>query len=202
MCAFLLAGQLLLPVAAAEAEKDLGLQLSENPVMQTIAEEPPVPPDATETFETRKGFTLIRTLDEFGAAIKKDGQKIRMKPGVYRAEDVDPPLTVPMLHEASGKDGKVPQNVQQHIFAVTGSNNHFDLRGVVFETPVSVQSRLSGRAHVSDSWHINGANNIFEGGYFQNVTVVDTTVKRMRGCFQLLCIGDVTLENVTVLAFG
>jgi hypothetical protein len=40
---------------------------------------------------------------------------------------------------------------------------------VVFETPVSVQSKLTGRAHVADTWHINGANNTFEGGYFRNI---------------------------------
>lgn len=45
----------------------------------------------------------------------------------------------------------------------------FDLRGAVFETPVSVQSKLSGASHVSDSWHINGTNNTFIGGYFRNV---------------------------------
>ncbi|MBL7152343.1 MAG: hypothetical protein ISS79_01395 [Phycisphaerae bacterium] len=56
-----------------------------------------------------------------------------------------------------------------HIFAVNGSNNYLDLRGVAFETPVSVQSKVSGRAHVSDTWHIKGADNTFEGGYFRNV---------------------------------
>ena len=36
----------------------------------------------------------------------------------------------------------------------------------------------------------------------KNITVVDTTVERMRGCFQLLCVGDAILENVTVLEAG
>ena len=36
----------------------------------------------------------------------------------------------------------------------------------------------------------------------KNITVIDTTVERLRGCFQLLCVGDVTLENVTVLEAG
>jgi hypothetical protein len=36
----------------------------------------------------------------------------------------------------------------------------------------------------------------------RNITVIDTTVERMRGCFQLLCVGDVTLENVMVLEAG
>jgi len=36
----------------------------------------------------------------------------------------------------------------------------------------------------------------------RNVTVVDTTIERYRGSFQLLCTGDVTLSNVTVLECG
>lgn len=138
---------------AVEAEKDLGLQLAENPPMHTISRAPPPPPPITEKFEIRDGFKLIKTLDEFRAVIKNDNQKIRMKPGVYRTEKTDP-----------------PENNQEHIFAVNGSNNYFDLRGVVVETPVSVQSRLSGKAHVADSWHINGSVNTFEGGYFRNIT--------------------------------
>jgi len=39
----------------------------------------------------------------------------------------------------------------------------------VFETPVSVQSKLTKRTHVSDNWHINGDDNVFVGGYFRNV---------------------------------
>lgn len=36
----------------------------------------------------------------------------------------------------------------------------------------------------------------------RNVRVVNTTVERMRGCFQLHCEGEVTLENVTVREAG
>jgi len=36
----------------------------------------------------------------------------------------------------------------------------------------------------------------------RNITVVDTVVERMRGCFQLLCVGDVMLDNVTVREAG
>jgi hypothetical protein len=50
----------------------------------------------TETFEVREGFALIKTLDAFRAAIKKDSQKIRVKPGIYRAEKVDLPMMAPI----------------------------------------------------------------------------------------------------------
>ncbi len=162
--------RLALPAASAEAEKDLGLQLAENPPMRAIAKTPPEPPPVPKTFEIRPGFTLVETLDAFRAAIKKDGQKILMKPGVYRAASADPPRSVPLLREKPGPDGSVPVSEQEHLFDVSGSNNHFDLRGAVFETPVSVQGRLSGKAHVADTWHVNGAGNTFEGGYFRNVT--------------------------------
>ncbi|MCO6042551.1 hypothetical protein NG895_01395 [Aeoliella sp. ICT_H6.2] len=136
----------------AQNSINVGLQRAKNPPMQTVSREPPVLPDPQEPFEVRDDFTLIESLDEFRAAIKASGQKVRLKPGIYRAESVDPPV---------GSD--------QHIFAATGSNNHFDLRGVVIETPVSVQSKLSRAAHVSDCWHLFGDNNTFEGGYFRNV---------------------------------
>mgnify|MGYP006272788675 CR=1 FL=1 len=143
-------------------EKDLGLQYAENPPMEIIARTPPEPEPATGAFEIREGFRLIESLDEFRQVIKKDNQQIRMKPGVYRAESVDPPMNFHLKRTSQ-------INEQEHIFAVNGSNNYFDLRGVVIETPVSVQSQLTRKVHVADSWHINGAGNTFEGGYFRNV---------------------------------
>jgi len=157
-------------VASSANQKDLGLQVAENPPMQVIAKPPPRPEPVSDTFETRDGFAVIDTLDAFREAIKHDGQKIRLKPGLYRADTVDPPMTVPVLRAQPDQDGDLPQNEQQHVFAVNGSNNCFDLRGAVIETPVSLQSKLSGKAHVADTWHVNGANNTFEGGYFRNVT--------------------------------
>ena len=139
--------------SGADNKKATGLQLAENPPMEVITRTPPARPGDDWKFEMHRGFSIITSLDELRAAIKKDGQKIRMAPGVYRAKKTDPPV-----------------DRQQHIFAVTGSNNYFDLRGVVIETPVSVQSKLSGRAHVSDTWRVNGSNNTFAGGYFLNVT--------------------------------
>jgi len=169
LLALLLTCHLGLLTASAQEKKDLGVQLAENPPMQVISKTPPLPAAIRDTFEIREGFTLIETLDEFRAAIKKDNRKIRMKPGIYRAEKIGPPLIAPIPRAKPDKDGELPKNNQEHVFAVNGSNNYFDLRGVVIETPVSVQGKLSGRAHVADTWHINGAGNTFEGGYFRNV---------------------------------
>ncbi len=91
----------------AEGQKDLGLQLSENPPMQIISRKPPEPAAVTESFEVREGFVLLTTLDEFRTAIKKDGQKIRMKPGVYRAENIDPPMMAPILRVEPDEQGNL-----------------------------------------------------------------------------------------------
>ncbi len=82
LLAFLLTCGLVSSAASAEEKKDLGVQLAENPPMRVISKTPPAPAPITDTFEIRAGFTLIETLDEFRAAIKKDGQRIRMKPAI------------------------------------------------------------------------------------------------------------------------
>ena len=145
---------------------DPGLQHLKNPPMVVQTRTPPPLPKPTEDFDMNPGFRLITTLDEFRSAIKKDSQKIRLKPGIYRATKADPPLKFPLKSSAKRH---TKEYAQEHIFAVNGSDNFFDLRGVVLETPVSVQSKLTGRTHVSDNWHINGDDNVFVGGYFRNV---------------------------------
>ncbi len=159
------------PVPAPEPEPEekplSGFQFLENPPMEVIAQEPPEPEPVTEEFDVRPGYIVIDSLELFRKAIKLDGKKIRMKPGVYRAEKTDPPMEFTALHKDEKGELQVAQ--QDHIFAVTGSNNYFDLRGVVIETPVSLMGTLSKKVHVADSWHINGNNNTFIGGYFRNV---------------------------------
>jgi len=183
-------------------QKDLGVQLPENPPMETIFEQPPEPGPVEKNFEIREGFTLIETLDAFRAAIKKDGQKIRMKPGIYRADTVDEPVIAPILRAKPDQNGKLPVNHQEHIFAVNGSSNYFDLRGVVFETPVSVQSKLTAKTHVSDSWHINGVGNTFEGGYFRNVTDLPYPQYRVTESEFEICNDNNTFLNCTFVIKG
>ena len=187
---------------AADQQADLGLQLADNPPMRTISRTPPAPPAATGSFETREGFRLIETLDAFRAACEKSGQKVRMKPGVYRAVRTAEPRTVPHRHAKPGEDGQRPVNRQEHVFAINGSSNHFDLRGVVFETPVSVQSRLTGKAHVADTWHVNGANNTFEGGYFRNVTDRPYPTYRVTENEFEVCNDNTTFLNCTFVLRG
>ena len=141
-----------IPTTRIRKLNNRALQHAENLPIAIISKTPPQPNPNPQDFQIREDFTLIESLDDFRRAIKQDNQKIRLRPGIYRATETDPPM-----------EG------QQHIFAVNGSNNYFDLRGAVIETPVSTQSKLTNKAHVADSWHINGNNNTFDGGYFRNV---------------------------------
>lgn len=68
--AFLLTCSLDSKTTLAEEKKDLGAQFAENPPMHVISRTPPAP--ITDTFEIRKGYTLIKTLDEFRVAICGD----------------------------------------------------------------------------------------------------------------------------------
>ncbi|MGJ8655468.1 MAG: hypothetical protein ACSHX6_03380 [Akkermansiaceae bacterium] len=147
---------------------DQGLQLSENPPMEVITRTPTPRPVATEDFEIRNGYVLIDSLDALRVAMQKDNQKIRMKPGVYRATKIAPAIDLPLKRKRGvGRNRK--EGRQEHIFVCNGSHNYFDLRGVVIETPVSLMSKLSRKPHVADSWHINGTKNVFIGGYFENI---------------------------------
>lgn len=192
----------VVPALRAQNAKDLGLQLAANPPMQVLVREPPDLPAPTEDFDVRPDFIVIESLDAFRAAIKQDGQRVRLKPGVYRATSVDPPLNFPVRHAPANADGTQPVNEQQHIFAVTGSNNHFDLRGCVLETPTSLQSKLSGKAHVADSWHINGDSNVIEGGWFVNVTDQPYPDYRVTECEFEVCGDHNTFVDCTFIIRG
>ena len=181
---------------------DTALQLSSNPPMQIITNQPPEPDVQDANFEIRDGFRLVSTMKQFRIAIKQSNQKIRVRPGVYRAADIDEPMVVPMLHSTPDKNGKLPIKQQQHIFAVTGSNNHFDMRGVVIETPTSLQGRLSMTPHLSDSWHINGSGNTFEGGYFRNVTDQSYPDYRVTECEFEVCNDNNTFLDCTFFIKG
>lgn len=194
----LLAMELSSGVAATAQEKDLRLQLTANPPMETVWAKPPDPVIPNEV-DLRPGFTLISSLDDFRAAIKADGQKIRLKPGVYRADKLDPPLTMKRRHVVEGQQ---EDDNQQHIFAINGSNNHFDLRGVVIETPVSLQGTMSSKAHVADCWDVNGANNVIEGGYFRNVVDRDYPDYRVAGNEFVVGNDGNTFLNCTFVMMG
>ncbi len=172
------------PVGLRTDEKNRSLQRAENPPMVVLTRTPPEPEVNTGDFERRKGFKLVDSLEEFRRALHQDNQKIRLKPGVYTAES---------------KHGKI--DGRESIFGVTGSNNHFDLRGAVIETPASVMKTLSRKAHVPQSWVITGSGNTFEGGYFRNVLDEKFPFHASQNEFQVQA-DDTTFRNGTFVVKG
>ncbi|NNJ27567.1 right-handed parallel beta-helix repeat-containing protein [Alienimonas chondri] len=145
---------------------DRSIQLADNPPMQVRAWLPPEPPvgDANE-FEIREGFRLVDSLDELRAALREDGGRIRLKPGVYRPETPERRAEF----ERVRRDGRRDSTRKQGILHLSGSENYLDLRGVTIEFPFSVQGELNKRPHVSSCWLISGRNNTLEGGDFRDV---------------------------------
>jgi len=161
---------IIAPTVLLEArDVDMGLQEKENPPMFVRTRPAPPPPTPTKDFEIRSGYRLVSTLDEFLTTLTKSKQKIRVKPGIYRALKAQPLRKAPPSKNKPSDGPSDRRQDMQSIFAIDGSDNYFDLRGVVFETPVSVMSTMNGKPHVSDSWHVNGDRNTFIGGYFRNI---------------------------------
>ncbi|MES2462892.1 MAG: hypothetical protein V4671_20095 [Armatimonadota bacterium] len=117
---------------------------------------------AAKTQKTQRGerpvteISSVRELAEFAA---KSGNHIRMKPGVYRVADF---LTD---DEIARIRAEVPTNVPGRppvwMLRFSGSNNRFDLSGVVLEIDTSLYPKLP-RGYVRCLF-VPGNNNILTG---------------------------------------
>ncbi len=115
--------------------------------------EPPTPACQSEPGEPapaapRPGFTSIGSVAELRRVMASGNQRIRMTPGVYRVTDA------------------APDN--QTVFLVTGSDNHFDLRGVTLQVDTQVLANLRGPVHSLATYRVLGSRITFEGGRFEN----------------------------------
>ena len=93
---------------------------------------------------------MIDSIVQLREALLASGQKIRMKPGTYFVEDCL-------------ADG-------QTVFHATGSNNHFDLRGVILQVDTAVLAQMKAKAaHDLATYRIDGNHQTFEGAVFEDV---------------------------------
>jgi len=104
--------------------------------------------EAEAAFDVRPGFTVIDSLPELRRTLAASGQKIRMKPGTYRITSAEN---------------------QKMVFNVSGSNNHFDLRGVNLQLETQVLAAMRGKVHELCVWRTSGSNLTFEGAVFEDV---------------------------------
>jgi hypothetical protein len=101
-------------------------------------------------FQARPGFQTVASIAELRKAMGRSGQKVRMKPGTYVVQDTlpDDPKTV---------------------FRCSGSDNHFDLRGVTIQLDTKVLANMPKTpAHQLGVYRIEESRNVFEGATFED----------------------------------
>ena len=103
-----------------------------------------------ELLSEEKGAAIeVSSIKELRATLSQSDQRVVMKPGVYRVED---------LQDRSA------------AFRFSGSNNDFDLTGVTIEMPIRVVQQMSlSRRRERASYLISGDHVTLKGGTFENV---------------------------------
>jgi hypothetical protein len=102
-----------------------------------------------ESFSVRLGFKVIDSIPALRRAFAEHNQKVRLKPGVYRVSE-------------ACQDN-------QTVFAVSGTNNQFDLRGATIELDTKILADMRGKAHELCVYRVPGGNNTFEGAVFEDI---------------------------------
>lgn len=135
----------------------------------------------------------VGSLADLAAESAKDGQEIRLKPGVYRMADY---LTEPVLAgiraEVAGKTGRPPVP----MFVFRGNNNRIDASGAVIEIDTSLYKKLPGGYR--RSLIVRGSGNTIAG-----LSIRNTGPNEGSGGNTLSLEGErTTLEDATVHVYG
>ncbi len=107
----------------------------------------PVLPAAPATEKPAAQATVITSLAELATAAAQSGQKITMKPGLYRLADFIP---------LSSIEGRNKRKEWQFI-DFSGSHNQFDLTGVTIELDTALRQALRAPIH-TDEFLISGGH--------------------------------------------
>ncbi len=94
----------------------------------------------------------ISSLTELAQVATQSGQKVKLKPGHYRLVDFIPLSTIQERKKQKA----------WHFINFSGSNNSFDLRGVILELDTALRQALRAPIH-TDEFVISGTNNSFQG---------------------------------------
>jgi hypothetical protein len=139
------------------------------------------------------GVVEVSDLAGFAAAAAKDGQTIRLQPGTYRMADY---LTDAVLEEirAGFKPGGRPPVAMMRL---TGSNNRFELDGVILEIDTTLYPRLPQGGYTRCVMVTGGGNHI-RGLVIRNTGPNDGSNGNI---LSVMGKGN-TLENVTLHVNG
>jgi hypothetical protein len=94
----------------------------------------------------------VSTLEELADVATRNGQKITMKPGLYRFTD----------YISTNEARELRNRKQWHLLSFSGSDNVFDLSRVVIELDTALRSALRPPIHTSD-FIVTGRSNTFIG---------------------------------------
>jgi hypothetical protein len=136
----------------------------------------------------------VSSLSELAQQASRDGQTIRVRPGVYRMADY---LTEDVLRQIHAAVDRRERRPPVPMFVFRGSDNHFDLRGVVLEIDTSLY-RLLPQGGYTRCLVIAGHRNHFDG-----LTIRNTGPNQGSGGNILSVAGEGnTLENVVLYVHG
>jgi hypothetical protein len=117
----------------------------------------------TEAAPKRTNVIEIASVRELAQYAVKSGNTVRMKPGVYRMSDY---LTDDVIAQVRRQVPPGPGRPPVWMIRFSGSNNRFDLKGVVLHIETELYRKLP-RGYVRCLF-VRGNNNVFEGLTIQN----------------------------------
>lgn len=135
----------------------------------------------------------VASLADLARAAAKDGQQIRLKPGLYRMSDY---LTEPVLEEIRAGVDRTQGRPPVPMFVFRGSNNRIDCSGATIEIDTSLYKKLPGGYR--RSLIVKGSGNTIQGLSIRNAGPNEGS-----GGNTLSLEGErTTLEDATVHVYG
>jgi hypothetical protein len=139
-------------------------------------------------------FITVSNLTQLAEVAARDGQNVKLAPGVYRLADY---LTEEVLQQIRAGVDRTHRRPPVPMFVFRGANNRFDLRDVVMEIDTTLYRKLP-RGGYTRCLIIAGSGNHFDG-----LTIRFTGPNQGSGGNTLSVAGaSNTLENITLHVYG
>lgn len=146
------------------------------------------------TASAQHHLVVVTNLAQLAEAAARDGQNVKLVPGVYRMSDY---LTEEVLKEIRAGVDRTHRRPPVPMFVFGGSNNRFDLREVTIEIDTTLYRKLPQGGYTR-CLIIAGSNNWFNG-----LTIRNTGPNQGSGGNTISVAGaSNTLENVTLHVHG
>ncbi len=136
----------------------------------------------------------VRSLSELAEVSARDGQNVKLEPGVYRMADY---LTEPVLQQIRSEVNRSERRPPVPMFLFRGNSNRFDFTGVTIEIDTSLYPKLPTPSYIRCI--IIGGN----GNHLDGLAIRNTGPERGSGGNTLSVAGSGNvLENITLHVRG